>query len=225
MAKLVLTFEGKIVNHYFIEKPSITIGRDADNDIAIDDPLLNDVHVRIVRAGQDDIVEGLETRSGSRVNGKPLVRQILQHRDIIEIGSHQLRYMSARVAFDADLDRTMLVQTLPRATGAAAAASAPGISLGTSPRVVLQSGRVEVLAGPAPHQTGLCVALERVVTTFGVPGAQMVVFTRRPNGISVTHVEGPKFPRVNGKPIGAAAHMLKADDIVEAAGYRLKFLV
>lgn len=220
MAKLVLTHEGKIVNHYFIEKPSITIGRNADNDIAIDDPLLSGVHVRIVRAGQDDIVEGLESDSGSRVNGKPLVRQILQHRDIIEIGHHQLRYMSSRVASDAELDRTMLVQTLSRPAGSTA--SGVGVSLSTAPKPALQPGRVEVLAGT--ERVGKFVQLERVVTTFGVPGEQMIVFTRRPQGVFVTHVDGPKFPRVNGKTIGAAPQALKEGDVVEAAGYKLRFV-
>jgi hypothetical protein len=221
MAKLVLTHEGKIVNHYFIEKPSITIGRNADNDIAIDDPLLGGVHVRIVRAGQDDIVEGLESRSGSRVNGKPLVRQILQHRDVIEIGRHQLRYMSSRVASDADLDRTMLVQTLSRPDGSTAG-GAVGVSLSTAPKPMLQPGRIEVLAGP--QRAGQFVQLERVVTTFGVPAEQMIVFTRRPQGVFVSHVDGPKFPRVNGKAISAAPYALKEGDVVEAAGYKLRFV-
>lgn len=220
MAKLVLTFEGKIVNHYFIEKSCVTIGRNADNDIAIDDPLLSDIHVRIVRAGQDDIVEGLETRSGSRLNGKPLLRQILQHRDIIEIGNHQLRYMSSRAAVDADLDRTMLVQTLSRESGTEAPVS--GVSLSTAPQVALQPGRVEVLSGP--QQAGQTVPLARVVTAFGVPGEQLVVFTRRPHGVFVTHVEGARFPRVNRQPIGNTAYALKAGDVVEAAGYKLRFV-
>lgn len=224
MAKLVLTLEGKIVNHYFIEKPSITIGRNADNDIAIDDPLLSGVHVRIVRAGQDDIVEGLETRSGSRVNGKPLVRQILQHRDIIELGNYQLRYMSSRAAADADLDRTMLVQTLSRSAGSATDAPVVGVSLSTAPKPALQPGRVEVLAGLLPYRAGQFVTLERVVTTFGVPGEQMIVFTRRPHAVFLTHVEGPKFPRVSGKPIGNVPHALKEGDVIEAAGYKLRFV-
>lgn len=220
MAKLVLTFEGKIVNHYFIEKSSITIGRNADNDIAINDPQLGDVHVRIVRAGQDDIVESLDTPSRSRLNGKPLLRQILQHRDIIEIGNHQLRYMSSRAAVDADLDRTMLVQALSREAGAEAPVL--GVSLSTAPRVALQPGRVEVLAGP--QQAGQIVPLTRVVTTFGTPGEQLVVFTRRPHGVFVTHVEGGRFPRVNRQQIGTAAYALKAGDIVEAVGYKLRFV-
>lgn len=222
MAKLVVTLEGKIVNHYFIEKPTITIGRDADNDIAIDDPLVSGVHVRIVRAGQDDIVEGLHTRSGSRVNGKPLVRQILQHRDVIEIGKHQLRYMSSRVAFDADLDRTMLVQTLSPLGESASGAPRLGAALSSPPKPTLKAGRVEVLAGPAAL-VGQFVQLERVVTTFGVPGDQLIVLTRRPHNVFLTHVEGPKFPRVNGKPIGSVAHALKEGDLIEGAGCKLRF--
>jgi pSer/pThr/pTyr-binding forkhead associated (FHA) protein len=224
MSKLVLTLEGKIVNHYFIEKSSITIGRDASNDIAINDPLLGDVHVRITRAGQDDIAEGVMSRGGSRLNGKPLGRQILQHRDIIELGSHQLRYMSSRVAADADLDRTMLIQTLARPNGDTKDAPAMVMPMATPPRPALQAGRVEILAGLPPHQAGQFVSLDRVVTTFGVPGDKLIVLTRRPQGVFLTHVEGSKFPRVNRHAIGNVPHALKDGDIIEAAGYKLKFI-
>jgi hypothetical protein len=42
--------------------------------------------------------------------------------------------------------------------------------------------------------------------------------------VFVTHVEGARFPRVNRQPIGNTAYALKAGDIVEAAGYKLRFV-
>src|SRR5262245_5668798 len=107
MSKLVLTQKGKVINQFFIDKPAITIGRDEGNEIVIDDPLINRVHISIVKMGKDAIAEDLQSKNGSRVNGKPLARQILQHRDIIELGDHQLRYMSAEIASEPEFDRTM----------------------------------------------------------------------------------------------------------------------
>lgn len=112
MVKLVLMFEGKIVNYYFIEKFCVMIGCNVDNDIVIDDFLLSDIYVCIVCVGQDDIVEGLEICSGLCFNGKLLLCQIFQYCDIIEIGNYQLCYMSLCVVVDVDLDCIMLVQML-----------------------------------------------------------------------------------------------------------------
>jgi pSer/pThr/pTyr-binding forkhead associated (FHA) protein len=222
MAKLVLSLDGKVVNHFFIEKTNITIGRGAENDIAIDDPLLNPVHASIVKLGRDAIVEDLKSQNGSRINGKPLAKHILHHRDIIELGRHQLRYMSAEIAADSDLDRTMLIQTA-RPSGAGMDATIIDTPLTPSANVKLAPGRVEVVDGPAPHAAGQVVPLERVVTTFGTPGEALIVLTRRPQGVFLSHVEGKQNPRVNRQLINKAPYALKADDLIEAAGYKLKF--
>ena len=44
MAKLVLTLEGKVIGQYFIDKPDVSIGRDPECDVPINDPLLSMVH-------------------------------------------------------------------------------------------------------------------------------------------------------------------------------------
>lgn len=223
MAKLVLTLDGKVIDQYFIDKPCIAIGRDAENDITIDDPLVSREHARIVSVGEDEIIEDLQSSNGTLINGRPLVRQILQHRDVIELGSHQLRYMSSRIASDVDFDRTMMIQTPTRQAETTEGAPIFGIPAARSARARFPEGRVMVLAGPGPHPSGENVRLDRVVTTFGIPGKQLVVLTRRPHGIFLTHVEGSRFPRVNGKSIGDAPHPLRDGDRIEAAGYKLEF--
>jgi hypothetical protein len=222
MAKLVLSLDGKVVNHYFIDKTNITIGRGAENDIAIDDPLLSPVHASIVKLGRDAIVEDLKSQNGSRLNGKPLAKQILHHRDIIELGRHQLRYMSAEIASDVDLDRTMLIQTVARPNQSNADVTVIDVPINNAAKVKLAGGSVEVVSGPAPHVAGDIVKLDRVVTTFGVPGESLIVLTRRPQGVFLSHVEGSSYPRVNKHLIGKAAQALKTNDVIEAAGYKLK---
>ena len=56
MAKLVLMLNGKIINQYFIEQPSISIGRVPGNEICISDPLLSRRHARITVAGADEVL-------------------------------------------------------------------------------------------------------------------------------------------------------------------------
>jgi hypothetical protein len=49
------------------------------------------------------------------------------------------------------------------------------------------------------------------------------VFTRRPHGYFITHVEGAQQPAVNGQSIGTAPHALKDHDVIELAGVKMEF--
>lgn len=220
MAKLVLSRDGKVVNHYFLDKPSFSIGRNADNDIALDDALLDATEFSVIKVGNDAIVEGATGTGKARVNGKPLARQILQHLDVIDLGKYQLRYMSSGTVSDADFDRTMLIQTV-RSPDAGGAPVVLGTRSAATEKVKLREGSVEFLSGPAAWTAGKIIPLERVVTTFGDPGEKLIVLTRRPHGIFVSHVEGPKLPRVNGETI-TSPQVLKVGDLIEGAGYKLK---
>lgn len=223
MAKLILTLNGSVINQYFIDKACVSIGRDASNDIAIDDPLLSREHARVLSVGKDQIVEDLKSSNGTLINGTPLVRQILQHSDVIELGSHHLRYMSARVAADVELERTMLINALPRNRELAGDAPVVAVPAARAGRLRLPNGSVRMLAGPGPRAIGESVRLDRVVTIFGIPGEQLIVIARRPQGYFLTHVEGAEQTRVNRTPIGAAPRCLCDGDVIEAAACRLEF--
>jgi hypothetical protein len=223
MAKLVLSLNGKLVNQYFIDKPSITIGSGAGNDIPIEDTTLAPVHLSLVKLGHDTIAEVAQDNNGIRVNGKPLTRQILKHLDVIDLGKHQLRYMNAGIASDAELDRTMFIQTV-RSPDAGDAVQLMDVGIAPAGRARLTGGQVELLAGPAPFKAGKMIPLLKVVTTFGEPGEKLLVLTRRPHGVFLTHVEGKRHPRVNGRSIGEVPHELKNGDLIEGAGYKLKFV-
>ena len=61
--------------------------------------------------------------------------------------------------------------------------------------------------------------------TFGPRGGPVFMISRRPQGYYVTHVEGKKFPKVNGKSIGDHPVLLQVDDVIEAGGVKLKFFM
>ena len=225
MAKLVLSVNDNVLNQYFTDKPELRIGRDAGNDIAINDAMLSREHARILCVGEDHIVEDLQSSNGTLVNGVPVTRKILQHRDIIGLGNHALRYLNSRMASDVDLERTMLIKSLnPDGPGEeegplAALPAARSVSSWLPPCSVRVAACDNGL-----HDIGCSVLLDRVVTIFGIPGEQLVVITRRPNGYTLSHVEGTQMPRINGKPLTTAPGPLKAGDQIEAAGYRLEFI-
>lgn len=227
MAKLVLSLHGTVLQQRFIDEACLSIGRDPANDMVIDDPQLGDAHARIVTIGEDNILEDLQSATGTRVNGSPVVRQILHHRDVIELGSHHLCYMNSRAAADVDFDRTMLITALPGHRPSVQDGPVIAIPAARTSKARLPEGSIKVLAaalaGEGHHAVGECVRLERVVTTFGVPGERLVVITRRPPGYFLAHVEGNPLPRVNRQSIGSGPHALLDGDVIEAGGYRLEF--
>ena len=81
---------------------------------------------------------------------------------------------------------------------------------------------VQILTGPS---AGKELDLVKNLTTLGKPGLQVAVITRRPQGYFITHVEGEKFPVINGKIIDAQAKSLQDHDVIELAGVKMEFFI
>lgn len=226
MAKLVLSSGGNILHQYFIEAAPVGIGRDAANTVRIDHPTVSRQHARIVAVGEDHIIEDLGGSNGTFVNGSRIDRRILQHRDIIECGAYQLRYLNTRLAAEVELDRTMLISALPGAALPATpvdemAASQP-IPARRPARVRFPSATVRRLSGPGAGQR---VPLDRVVATFGRAGQQVVVITRRPHGFFLSPVEGADTVRIGGRSVADFPHPLQDGDEIEVDGQFLEFIL
>lgn len=73
---------------YPIASDTLTFGRGPDNDITLDDTQVSRNHARLLKHGDEVIIEDLGSTNGTLVNGKPITGQhILQPADIISIGS------------------------------------------------------------------------------------------------------------------------------------------
>jgi len=84
------------------------------------------------------------------------------------------------------------------------------------------TGMIQLLSGA---NAGKELELAKPLTTLGKPGVQVAVFTRRPHGYFITHVEGAQQPAVNGQAIGNAPHALKDHDVIELAGVKMEFFL
>jgi pSer/pThr/pTyr-binding forkhead associated (FHA) protein len=226
MAKLVVSNAGAIVDQCFLDDRRITIGRGAANRIIVDGPAVAETHAAISAVGHDYILEDLAQVGGVAVNGRPMKRHILQHNDVIELGGFHLRYVDSKASSEIDLERTMLIPGLTPGVGLVGmndhgdatqdlAAPAARATKAHFPR-----GRIKFLQGP---HGGELRALDRVIATFGTPREALAVITRRPQGFYVTHVEGEKYPRVNGEPIGTQPRHLVSGDIIEVGNEKIEF--
>jgi pSer/pThr/pTyr-binding forkhead associated (FHA) protein len=109
----------------------------------------------------------------------------------------------------------------PAAAAPVAAPAAPA-SAPAKPAEGQPLAAVQILTGPS---AGKELDLVKNLTTLGKPGLQVAVITRRPQGYFITHVEGAKFPVINGKMIDAQAQPLQDHDVIELAGVKMEFFV
>jgi len=75
--------------HSFPALP-VTIGRDADNDLPLDDSKLSRRHCRICRTPEGIAVEDMDSSNGTFVNGERAAHHLLRARDTIRIGVSSL---------------------------------------------------------------------------------------------------------------------------------------
>ncbi len=244
MAKLILSLEGSVIREVPLDKERITIGRKPQNDIQIENLAVSGEHARIVTILKDSFLEDLGSTNGTLVNGNPVKKHILQDSDVIEIGKYKLKFVmeatAAQPAEEAsmeDFEKTMILRAPAAAKAAAkafgetpamqAVATAPAPAAASAAAVVAPPpveqaavAAIQILNGPS---AGRELVFTKNLTTLGKAGVQVAVIARRPQGYFITHVEGAKFPVVNGATLDAQAHPLKDHDVIELAGVKMEF--
>jgi hypothetical protein len=85
----IVVRRGPMLNHMFLlNKQVLSLGRDATNDIPIDDPEVSRYHLRLRFNGQTYNVEDLGSTNGTRINGGPRItgETMLQPGNILMLG-------------------------------------------------------------------------------------------------------------------------------------------
>ncbi len=218
MAKLILSMDGLVLKEISMTKERMTIGRRPSNDIQIDNLAISGEHAVVVTILNDSFLEDLNSTNGTLVNGQPVKKHFLKNGDIVELGKYKLKYITEQAPSgeSSDFEKTMVLRRSamqPQPSPAEAPVSP------ASPSMI---GAVQILNGP---NAGRALELTKPVTTLGKPGVQVAVIARRPQGYFMTHVEGARFPAVNGQSLDAQAHPLKDHDVIEIAGIKMEFFL
>jgi pSer/pThr/pTyr-binding forkhead associated (FHA) protein len=119
MPKMILKFKVTMQNEFLLEKEIVTIGRNPGNDICIDNLAVSSFHAKIIKQGDNYIIEDLKSTNGTFLNKKKIIKAALNDNDSIIIGKHTLTFI-APGADDADktvemsksrMDKTMVLDT------------------------------------------------------------------------------------------------------------------
>jgi len=156
-----------------------------------------------------------QAKAMAAAGGQPAAAQAMRAAAVQQVAQ------SAAATGVADKD----AKTAPASASAAVAPAhatqqLPAQATASAPKQV--TGMIRLLSGA---NAGKELELAKPLTTLGKPGVQVAVFTRRPHGYFITHVEGAQQPAVNGQSIGNAPHAMKDHDVIELAGVKMEFFL
>mgnify|MGYP001287639868 CR=1 FL=1 len=75
-----------------LHKARMILGRDVGCDICLDDSLVSEEHAAITKNGGDFVLEDLNSRNGTSVNGESVNRATLRSGQTISIGNFSLKF-------------------------------------------------------------------------------------------------------------------------------------
>jgi len=231
MARLILLFNRQAIKDYPLLKDSITIGRNEDNTIAIDNLAVSGHHARIDPTGSDFILTDLQSTNGTFVNDQKVVSHKLSHGDNVLIGKHIILFVGTEKGKAApepkeekiDMDKTMMLDTvrqkqlLARQKGAAAAA-----------KTTETIGMISFIGGSKRGDIQLTKKLTKIgkadTSEIKLSGlfmpATAATISRRPDGYTLTSTGGKI--KINGQPVKDNV-ALKDFDTIELGSFKFQF--
>jgi pSer/pThr/pTyr-binding forkhead associated (FHA) protein len=233
MAKLILTFNKQVIREYSFDKDGITIGRNEENSIVIDNLAVSGFHARIDKAGSEYILTDLQSTNGTFVNDQKVSSHKLVHGDNIVIGKHVILFVATEAdkieGGDKDkklpLDRTVVLDTVKQRELLAKQRVAP-----QAPKAPEKIGVLSFIDGSAMGDIELTKKLTKLgkaetseikLTGILMP-ATAATISRRPSGYAISFTGGMTKLRVNGTVVKDSVQ-LKDFDTIELGSYKFQF--
>jgi pSer/pThr/pTyr-binding forkhead associated (FHA) protein len=210
MAKLTLTFKGRVIDVFHIERDKTVIGRNQDCTIPIDSLAVAPTHVEIT--GNDDkgyLLQALEKDFPVLVNHKMTEQTSLSHGDVIQVGKHTFSFAEDVMDLGTDLGGN-----IPQAPLSDSDEPSENDELKTP------LGILQIVNG---DDFGRIIPLKRNMTRIGHAGGDCAMIARREEGYFISFLEGRNPPLLNQKPIGNQAQLLTDGDIIDVGGTQMQF--
>jgi hypothetical protein len=226
MFRITLSLGGNVVRKYPFEKDSISIGRDADCDISIDNVAVSRTHATVTASPDGWILADMQSGNGTFVNNAKVSTHTLQSGDSFVIGKYNLLFEevsdvdgvvkeAARKAGGEDatfrLDRKELEKLIGKA-------GRPGEVRGS---LIPEGGGTPVPLNKAFHFAGSASDCAIPASGFMV-APRVAVFLRDEGGYRLVKVGG-KFGSVtvNGQVVDS--RVLRAGEVVEICGKKYQY--
>jgi pSer/pThr/pTyr-binding forkhead associated (FHA) protein len=94
MAKLYLRFEQRVIREIALSVGVVTIGRQPDNLLQIDNPAVSGHHAKVYWEGDHYVLEDTESFNGTYINNRRVSKVALQDGDVALIGKHTIAFQA-----------------------------------------------------------------------------------------------------------------------------------
>jgi pSer/pThr/pTyr-binding forkhead associated (FHA) protein len=210
MAKLTLTFKGRVIDVFHIESDKTKIGRNEDCAITIDSLAIAPVQVVITRNDDQTYrLQALDKEFPVLVNHEKTEETTLNHGDVLQVGKHTLSFSEDVMDLGADLG--------PNKTNDSLSVEDEQVD---SDESQAPSGILQIING---DNFGRIIPLKKNMTRIGHVGGDCAMIARREDGYFISFLEGPNPPRINQKPIGNQAQLLTDGDIIALGDTQMQF--
>jgi hypothetical protein len=226
MFRITLSLGGNVVRKYPFEKPTITIGRDPDCDISIDNVAVSRTHASVTAAGGGFTLEDLQSGNGTFVGGAKITTHPLQSGESFVIGKYNLLFEEV-----SDVDGAVKQATM-KAGGEDATFRLDRKEL---EKLIGKAGRPGEYKGSLiPEGGGNPVPLNKAFHFAGsasdctIPAAgfmvapRVAIFLRDEGGYRLVKVGG-KFGSVTVNGQVAESRILRPGEVVEICGKRYQY--
>ena len=213
MAKLTLTFKGKMLHSKDLTEGVFTIGRDGTNDLQIDSLAVAPLHASVTVAGNEKLVKQLDSGYPLIINGNRVSEHRLMHGDRIGVGKHQI-YFSDNVSNNS--------KTLPTETSVFPDDSPEPLET-VHPAKTGPAGAEASLQVLKGKNIGVVILLRRAMTRLGTESAGSVVIAHRKEGYFLSALVADNDVKVNGVDIHEKSVLLNHGDVLKVGDSTLQF--
>jgi len=200
MAKLILSFKGRLIASHPVEDRPLCIGRDKGCDIKIDSLAIAYRHAVITPHQDGYVIAALSPTYPIALNNERVARAYLHDGDLIRIGKHSLQFREAA--------QETAIRPPP--------SRKPAVW-----EIESELAYVQIQSGP---DLGRVIPLERDQTRLSQAGSQALVIARRAEG-HVVFCEHPAVEiTVNGTPAPPSTESALSDGaVIQAGALRCQF--
>ena len=233
MARLILMFNKQVIKEVPFLKDGVTIGRQEENTIVIDNLAVSAYHARIDKTGSDYVLTDLQSTNGTFINDLKVTAHKLSHGDNIVIGKHVILFVASEKGEGGEeekkvkmsLDKTMMLDTVKQRELLSKQKTAPA-----TPKAPEKIGMVSFIDGSNLGEIKLTKKLTRIgkaetseIRLSGMLiGSTAATISRRPSGYTLSFVGGVSKLKVNGEVVKDSIQ-LKDFDTIELGHYKFEF--
>jgi predicted component of type VI protein secretion system len=221
MAKLLLKFDDQVIQEVSLSSGIVTIGRQPDNVLRIDNPAVSGYHAKVYSEAGHYVLEDAESFNGTSVNNVRITKVVLKDGDKALIGKHTIEFSAQQdlwhgaSTFDGQaqavkarppqLERTAFLDTAKAKEMIAMAAAASSAGSASAPAKGGAQSHAPAPAAQVVHQT-----IGTLTIMDGRTDQKNYVLTSRLTVIGKSKMAGIRLKRWFAPHV--AASIYRADD-------------